>query len=258
MQKYIIDTISVGAQPNLNLEQMGNFSFSIPSLSEQTKIATFLTSIDDRLNQLKKKKTLLEQYKKGVMQKIFAQEIRFQDGDGEEFPEWEIKTINEIFYIKAGGDVDKSNVSSVKTEKYKFPIYSNSDKEKGLFGFTDTYRINEECITVTGRGTLGIAIARYQAFYPIVRLLVLTPKLPINVKFYENAINRINFAVESTGVPQLTSPQISNYSVEYPCLKEQTKIANFLSAIDDKISQCSVQINKTEQWKKGLLQQMFV
>ena len=82
---------------NVGQEILTNVTLPFPTLSEQTKIATFLTSFDDRLSQLKLKKTLLEQYKKGVMQKIFDQEIRFKDAVGNEFPDWEEKYGNFIF-----------------------------------------------------------------------------------------------------------------------------------------------------------------
>ena len=89
MQKYIVDSISVGAQPNLNLEQMNNFSFFYPSKAEQQKIATFFTAIDKKLSGLKEKKNLLEQYKKGAMQKLFAiaetdgrPSVRFKNTEG--------------------------------------------------------------------------------------------------------------------------------------------------------------------------------
>ena len=72
MQKYIVDSISVGAQPNLNLEQMNNFSFNYPTLSEQTRIASFFTVLDKKITELKQKKTLLAQYKKGFLQKMFC------------------------------------------------------------------------------------------------------------------------------------------------------------------------------------------
>lgn len=225
---------------------------------EQIKIATFLTAVDTKISQLTKKKELLEQYKKGVMQKIFSQELRFKDDNGNYYPDWESKKLGEIFKISAGGDIGKENVSQEKTEVYKYPIYANSEKRNGLYGYSDIYKIDFDCITITGRGSLGLAIARFEKFYPIVRLLVLKPKIKLNVSFFENAINQLNILSESTGVPQLTAPQISSYIIGYPLVEEQTKIADFLSAIDVKINHISNQLEQTNIFKKGLLQQMFV
>jgi type I restriction enzyme S subunit len=105
---------------------------------------------------------------------------------------------------------------------------------------------------------LGYAKARTQKFNAIVRLIVIEPKKYISSKYLEEIINIINFAIESTGVPQLTVPQISSYAIFVPCLEEQTKIANFLSAIDRKIDLVSQQLEQAKAFKKGLLQQMFV
>src|SRR5690606_5569167 len=78
------------------------------SYEEQQKIADFLTSVDEKIDRLKKKKQLLEQYKKGVMQKIFSQELRFRDEEGNDFPEWEIKNLGDIATITIGEFVIKT------------------------------------------------------------------------------------------------------------------------------------------------------
>ena len=243
---------------HLYASQLKLLDLKLPSLPEQTKIANFLTAVDEKITLLTQKAALLSQYKKGVMQQIFSQELRFKDDDGQEFPEWEEASIGSLFIIKAGGDIASSNVSSVKTDIYTYPIFSNSEKNLGLFGYTDEFKINTESITVTGRGTLGIAIPRYAPYYPIVRLLSLIPKLTFNVYFGASAINMLNVFIESTGVPQLTAPQISDYVISFPSLPEQNKIANFLTAIDEKITNNQTQLDAVKQYKHGLLQQMFV
>ena len=255
---------------SVRMDFITKMKINFPTLPEQQKIASFLTDVDVKITQLTKKKTLLEQYKKGVMQKIFNQELRFKPNviarrhdeaisqNKTSFPDWEEKKLGEVFKISAGGDIDKINVSKEKSRDFKFPIFANSEKQNGLYGYSNIYKIDFECVTVTGRGSLGNAVARYDKFYPIVRLLVLKPKINLNVFFFENAINQLNILSESTGVPQLTAPQIATYKIGYPSLKEQTKIANFLSDIDTKIEAVNTKIENSKTFKKGLLQQMFV
>ena len=229
----------------------------VPSKPEQTKIASFLSAVDEKISQLTQKHELLSQYKHGMMQKLFSQQIRFKADDGSEFGEWEEKELHQIFQIKAGGDIDKSSVSEIKTSEFSYPIFANSDKNKGFYGWANKFKY-KEAVTVTGRGNLGIAVARNEPFYPIVRLLILLPLVKQNLKFFEEQINLLDIVSESTGVPQLTAPQLSKYKVNVPCLEEQTKIANFLTAIDQKIEVVAQQIQQAKLWKKGLLQQMFV
>lgn len=228
-----------------------------PCLEEQTKIAEFLSAVDDKISQLSRQLELLNQYKKGVMQKIFSQEIRFKNDNGEDFEGWEEVQIKDIFTIKAGGDIDKKNVSEIKNSEFHYPIFANSDRNKGFYGWSNQFK-HENAITVTGRGNLGIAVARNEKFFPIVRLLVLLPKETVSLKFFEEQINQLNIVSESTGVPQLTAPQLSNYFVLKSCYEEQKKIAEFLTAIDKRIDHTTAQLTHTKQWKKGLLQQMFV
>ena len=232
-------------------------NIAVPNIQEQTKIASFLSAVDEKISQLTQKHELLSQYKQGMMQKLFSQQLRFKADDGSEFREWEGKELHQIFQIKAGGDIEKSSVSEVRTSEFSYPIFANSDKNKGFYGWANKFKY-KEAVTVTGRGNLGIAVARNEPFYPIVRLLVLLPLVKQNLKFFEEQINLLDIVSESTGVPQLTAPQLSKYKVNVPSLEEQTKIANFLSSIDQKIEVVAQQIEQAKQWKKGLLQQMFI
>ena len=176
---------------------------------------------------------------------------------GEFKDEWQNSRIDEIFIVKAGGDIAKSSVSECQTEKFKYPIFSNSEKMDGLYGWSFEYRIKEESITVTGRGSLGVAVARYTPYYPIVRLLSLIPKCKFSVKFGAEQINLLDIHVESTGVPQLTAPQLSAYEISYPNFDEQQKIADFLSAVDEKITALAAQKTALTQYKQGMMQRIF-
>jgi len=171
--------------------------------------------------------------------------------------EWEEKRFQDVFNIQAGGDIEKAHVSKLKTDKFKYPIYANSDKNKGLYGYSDIYKIDNECVTVTGRGNLGVAVAHFEKFYPIVRLLILKSKEKSDIKFFEYCINQINFFIESTGVPQLTRPQISTYKINLPLFSEQQKIAEFLGAVDEWIENLRVQKESLESYKKGMMQKIF-
>ena len=193
------------------------------------------------------------------MSVLLQPKLRFKQDDGSDFPDWEKNKIGNLFEISAGGDIDKNSLNPVRTEEYKYPVYSNSTKKEGLFGFSNQYKADKNSITVSGRGSLGIAVARKQKFYPIVRLLVLKPKNDKeNIFFFTYAINKKRFFIESTGVPQLTAPQISKYNIYYPDISEKEKIASFLSSVDKKIDLVKQKIDKTQTFKKGLLQQMFV
>ncbi|WP_081209734.1 restriction endonuclease subunit S [Salegentibacter sediminis] len=172
--------------------------------------------------------------------------------------EWSEKKLGKVFQINAGGDIKKENISPYKNEKFQYPIYANAEKDKGFYGYSNIYTVEAGTITVAGRGVnIGIAHARNHQFYPIVRLLVLKPKNKENIYFFEFAINRINWFVESTGVPQLTAPQLAGYKISLPSNAEQQKIASFLSAVDKKIQQLTRKKALLETYKKGVMQKLF-
>ena len=183
--------------------------------------------------------------------------LRFKDEQGKDYPDWDGNTLGMLFEISAGGDFEKSHSRKIKDGIFRYPIYANSEKAKGLHGYSDKYRVKQNCITVSGRGTLGVAHARFENFFPIVRLLVLIPRKESNLIFFEHAINLLQIFNESTGVPQLTAPQLKKYSLNCPSINEQQYIASFLSSVDTKIEQLSEKKELLELYKKGMMQKLF-
>jgi type I restriction enzyme S subunit len=170
---------------------------------------------------------------------------------------WKEKRIDELFTISAGGDISKNNFSTLKSDGFIYPVYANSLKSDGLFGFTSEYRVYPPALTVTGRGDIGYAKARYEPFYPIVRLLSLIPKEQLDIKFCEEIINRVDFKQESTGVPQLTVPQLGKYCLFLPSIHEQNKIGCFFSLIDMSIENLEEKIRLLELQRNGIMKKLF-
>ena len=172
---------------------------------------------------------------------------------------WVKVKLSDICEIKAGGDIDKNKVSEVQTSEYKYPVYANALTNNGLFGYTDTYKYSGKVVTVTGRGDIGHAVARDCNFYPIVRLLVLTPKYSnIDTKFLEYCINNLEFPPESTGVPQLTTKKLGIREVMIPpTLQEQKQIASLLSSYDELIQLNRDKLSTVNKMKAQLMNQVF-
>jgi type I restriction enzyme M protein len=133
----------------------------------------------------------------------------------------------------AGGDLPKNDFSKVKTEKYQIPIYANASENKGLFGYTNQSRVDEPCITISARGTIGYTIVRNEPFFPIVRLLVLIPDpekaLP---KYLELLVNQIDFSSFGAPIPQLTVPQVSDFKIPVPPKDIQEKIVSEIELLE--------------------------
>ena len=179
--------------------------------------------------------------------------LRFPEFDGE----WYKDRIRNLFTMNVGGDIDKANVSKIQTDEFKYPVIANALSDDGIYGYTSEYKDDSPCITVTGRGDVGCAKYRDYPLFPIVRLLVLHSKGKIDCRFGEHAINSIKKYEESTGVPQLTAPQLGAYSISFPNLTEQAKIGAFLKLIDERISTQNRIIEDLKSERKFLLEQLF-
>lgn len=146
---------------------------------------------------------------------------------------WEQRKLrDEAIEMLAGGDIDKSKI----VENGKYPIYANALTNDGIVGYYDDYyRVKAPAVTVTGRGDVGHAQARTVDFTPVVRLLTICSEH--DAYFLENAINNHSVIVESTGVPQLTVPQLENYMIQFPkTIEEETKIGEYFRNLDNLIT----------------------
>ncbi len=173
--------------------------------------------------------------------------------------DWEVFRFREHFTIYAGGDVPKDALSTVQSDKYPFPIFANAIQNKGLYGFTSQKRSKPGSLTITARGYLGHAEYRSEPFFPIVRLVVLETTGTVDSKFATYAINdRVEFAIESTGVPQLTAPQVGKYAIAAPAdVVEQRAIATALSDVDALLEALDRLIAKKRDLKQAAMQQLL-
>ena len=271
---YFIDLAnqSTGSKmPRADWDVVSSGIFPIPSLTEQQKIASFFTAVDDKLTQLKKKKSLLEQYKKGVMQNIFSQEIRFKDEDGKEFPKWDKKKLGEVCEIIGGGTPETNNkeywngnIQWFTPTEIKSDFVSKSYRNITELGLKKSSAkiLPMGAILLTTRATIGevsIALEECTTNQGFQSLIVKEKNHNI---FIFNWIkeNKFEFVKRANGstFAEISKSAIEQINILIPCFAEQIKIAHFLSAIDEKINHCHAQIEKSEQWKKGLLQKMFV
>lgn len=167
--------------------------------------------------------------------------------------EWEQEKLGEISNITAGGDVVKEKLLT----KGNYPVLANAHTNEGVIGYyEEDYQVEAPAVTVTGRGDIGFAKARKENFTPVVRLL--SVKSEHNVDFLAEAINQNNVVFESTGVPQLTIPKLSNYKVYFPStIGEENSIGNFLVSFDSLIALHQHKLDKLKNLKKSYLAELF-
>ena len=165
---------------------------------------------------------------------------------------WVEKKIADIVKISAGGDVDKVRLK----KSGKYPVIANALTNKGIVGFYDDYKVKAPAVTVTGRGDVGYAVARHENFTPIVRLLTLQSE-NIDVDYLENQINSMRILNESTGVPQLTAPQLGKYKVYHPEIEEQSAIGNLFRTLDDLLASYKDNLANYQALKATMLSKMF-
>jgi len=220
-----------------------------PDLKEQERIVKILEKAEKVKERGKKAEELLDEYLKSVFNDMFY------DRGFEEVSLGKEELYEEVF---AGGDVQKVNFSKTKNEKFKFPIFTNGEKNKGLYGYTDKPRVIKPSITISARGTIGYSELREGGFYPAIRLIVLTPKKnTLNLHFLKYNISTIYFKLDGTSIPQLTIPMIKRYKMPLPPLLLQQKF----SKIVEQVERMKENVKKTrcnsEELFNSLMQKAF-
>lgn len=238
-----------GSREGLNFQQVSNFIVHRPSLSEQRKIASFLSTIDEIIQSTESELTAWQERKKGVMQKIFNREVRFKADDGSEFPEWEEKRLGEVLSICHGKDY-KHLSSGV------YPVLGTG----GVITYVNSYLCNWECALIGRKGTIDKPQYMDKPFWCVDTLFYTEPEKQQFPKWQYYLFQIINWNKynEASGVPSLSASTIENILVNVPSLPEQRKIADCLSSLDDVINQIQDELSAWKEFKKGLLQQMFV
>ncbi|EHO10013.1 hypothetical protein HMPREF9714_01698 [Myroides odoratimimus CCUG 12901] len=262
---------------NITVKDLLEYKLFNTSLPEQTKIADFLTQVDTQISLLADKVAQLQLYKKGVMQKLFSQELRFKDEDGKDYPEWEEKKLGEVADITSSKRVFLSDYVEKGVPFYRGKEISELKKgnqpsdllyitEESFSIFKEKYGVpQKDDLLITAVGTIGNTyhIPNNDPFYfKDGNLIWLRNIVNHNSIFIEYSLEYSKSEIEkiSSGSTQkaLTIVKLKVLKVSFPSLPEQTKIANFLTAIDEQIAGVEEQLAQSREFKKGLLQGMFV
>ncbi|EJO34022.1 type I restriction modification DNA specificity domain protein [Acinetobacter radioresistens WC-A-157] len=263
-----------GGREGLNFQAIRSIDFEMPLKEEQTKIASFLSAVDEKISQLTQKHELFNQYKQGMMQKLFSRQIRFKADDGSEFGEWERTTLGEKGTFLKGKGISKADIIEGgilpcirygELYTYYGEIISNVISATNLDRDTLVLsKANDVLIPGSGETQIDIATASCVLDDDIALSgdlnIYRTKENGIFISYMIRSSLKMQIAqlAQGNSVVHLYSSQLKGVQLSLPCLGEQTKIANFLSAIDQKIEVVIQQIEQAKQWKKGLLQQMFV
>jgi len=262
----------------------------IPAKEEQTKIANFLSVVDEKITQLTQKCELLAQYKKGVLQQIFSQELRFKNDDGQDFPEWEecefgkayefipTNSYSREMLTYEGGDIQNIHYGDIHT-RYKSNFKQANENVPFLSSEVDVSKIKESQFCRNGDIVIADASEDYADVGKAIEVIEvgskrlvaglhtyiarnMNNKLALGFGGYlmQSSHVRSQIKVLATGVSVLSISKgnLAKVNIKLPCKAEQAKIASLLTTIDDKLTHTHNQLVATKQYKQGLLQQMFV
>lgn len=274
--KYCIMQKQGGSRTYMYFKKLSAYAGYIPSLSEQQKIAYFLSNVDEVIAASEEEVANLEQQKKAVMQKVFSQEVRFKKEDGSDFPDWEESTVGSHTKM-FNGDRGKNYPSSADYVQDGLPFVNAGDLN-GTTVSDNCAKISVEKYNQLGgaklelndilyclRGSLGKkGIVDFTTGGTVASSLVAIRAVDVNYKYlfyfldsnleYEQRI----LCDEGAAQPNLSARNVSGYKIPIPHPDEQQLIADFLTSYDEAITAAKQELAKWKELKKGLLQQMFV
>jgi type I restriction enzyme, S subunit len=254
--------------PAINSSDLSNIEISIPTLPEQEKIASFLSAVDEKIQQLTRKAALLEQYKKGVMQQLFSGKLRFKDENGEEYVDWEEKVLDDVIHF-VNGKGHEQNIDDKGSYVVVNSKFVSTDGKVRKYCNTQISPLSKgDIVMVMSDVPNGKALAKCYLIeknnvYTLnQRICGLKAKKDNSNEFLIYILNRNRYYLgfdSGVGQTNLKKDEVLNCPLFIPTsIAEQQKIAGFLSGIDEKIGVIKCELLKMQGFKKGLLQRMFV
>lgn len=252
--RYVDKVNTSSGIPHISLKQIKEFKIAFPEIKEQQKIASFLSAVDKRIDLLEQKKAKLEDYKKGVMQQIFKQKIRSKDENEREFPEWKLMDFNDVFKsISTKPHQIKSN--EINSNFKGYPVIDQGKSKIAGFSKNEQKLFKSPPVIIFGDHTTTLKYIDFPFIIGADGTKILKQKIKSNLKY-------LYFYLSYKPIQQEGYKRhfkiLKEQTIEVPSIEEQNKIATFLTSIDEKISLVEKQINGSNQFKKSLLQQMFV
>ena len=223
IQSYMQINAHGAAQKGLYLEQVGKLRLPVPPLEVQHEIVRILDNFTELTAELTAELIARKKQYEYYREKLLTYNINIYK-----------KTLDELCYISAGGDVPKESMSKEKTERYCVPIISNGIGNNALYGYTDVPKITKAAVTIAARGTIGYAEFRDYPYFPIIRLLSVIPKdkTLLNTKYLYYCLQGKQYNVPTSGIPQLTAPMLKKEKIPIPSLEVQERIVNVLDNFD--------------------------
>jgi type I restriction enzyme, S subunit len=293
LQKFVDDVIercTGTSYPSINSSDLGNIHIKYPTLPEQQKIATFLSAVDEKIQQLTRKKELLEHYKKGVMQQLFSGKLWFKDENGKAYPKWEERLYEDIFSFYTTNSFSRENLNyeagKVKNihygdihTKFSSRFEVNEEVVPYINAYVDLSKVKEENYCQEGDLVIADASEDYADIGKTIEVIKLNNEKvvaglhtflarPNKAKMHKGfsgylvqapyVRKQVMTIAQGTKVLSLSPGRLGKVKLQIPCLEEQQKIASYLTSLDTKIESVATQIAQSQTFKKGLLQQMFV
>lgn len=259
--KYLLELASpggAGRNKTLGQKEFESLEIAIPTISEQKKIASFFSLIDKKIELQTEKVEELKNYKKGIMQKIFSQELRFKDENGNQYPDWHRGRLQDIVEKKIKG---------------KNPIYSETgnvllnnefmeNNTEPLFVENEIDVTKKDILILWDGSQAGKVYTGFEGVLGSTFVAITLNKNNCNIFIQEQLeynLNEIQHAWrEGSGVPHVAKDFIENYKIFTPCYEEQSKISKMLLNINEKIQLEEKKLQHIQELKRGLLQQMFI
>ena len=246
MFRDVSSIVNGATRQKLTQADMKEIDIPVPLLIEQHAIVQILNKVFGLISLRKQQLSKLDELVKSRFIEMF-------DGKYATKPLHDV--CEELF---AGGDVKKDKTSDAQSDEYPYPIYTNGEKDNGLYGYTSLVRVTKEAVTISGRGTIGFTCLRKEPFYPAVRLIVAVPKQDLVSGCYlQHFIQSKNYGGQGASIPQLTVPMIKDELIPVPPIDLQNEFASFVEQTDKSKFEIQKSLEKLETLKKALMQKYF-